>query len=213
MDEFPRLPKVSVELKQSAKGAWYVGSLKVNAETVAEMDGLLAQASARLRSRLASLNAGSGQGAASATGAAAGAPPIPASALPRASAVAPGTAPAQASAKLPEMEAPGGRIPVPSPSREAAPVKEAREPKQPKEEIVLTAGEEKLFQNLRELRLVLARHESVPPYVLFHDTALKKLARQKPESVEALRALIGEKRTEKYGDLVLELLERHKAGV
>ena len=48
-----------------------------------------------------------------------------------------------------------------------------------------------LFESLRELRLRVARERGVPPYVIFHDTTLRELARQKPQTVEALRHVYG----------------------
>jgi ATP-dependent DNA helicase RecQ len=41
-----------------------------------------------------------------------------------------------------------------------------------------------LFESLRVLRLSIARARAVPPYVVFHDTTLRELARLRPGSVE-----------------------------
>jgi ATP-dependent DNA helicase RecQ len=48
-----------------------------------------------------------------------------------------------------------------------------------------------LFERLRALRLEIARSRGVPPYVIFHDTTLREMARVKPDSVEALRHVYG----------------------
>jgi ATP-dependent DNA helicase RecQ len=48
-----------------------------------------------------------------------------------------------------------------------------------------------LFDRLRAVRLKLARERGVPPYVIFHDTTLRELARLKPSSVEALSGVYG----------------------
>ena len=48
-----------------------------------------------------------------------------------------------------------------------------------------------LFDRLRNLRLTIARSRGVPPYVIFHDTTLRDMARVKPTSVEALRNVYG----------------------
>ena len=48
-----------------------------------------------------------------------------------------------------------------------------------------------LFDRLRGVRLRLARRRGVPPYVIFHDTTLRELARLKPTSVAALRDVYG----------------------
>ena len=65
-----------------------------------------------------------------------------------------------------------------------------------------------LFEALRTLRLKLARDRGVPPYVVFHDTTLRELARRKPSSVEALRHIygMGEKKAGDYGAQVIALI-------
>ncbi len=65
-----------------------------------------------------------------------------------------------------------------------------------------------LFERLRALRLTVARARGVPPYVIFHDTTLRELARLKPTSVEALRQVygVGAKKADDYGPAVLQVL-------
>jgi ATP-dependent DNA helicase RecQ len=48
-----------------------------------------------------------------------------------------------------------------------------------------------LFDALRAVRLEIARERGVPPYVIFHDTTLRDMARLKPRSAEALRQVYG----------------------
>jgi ATP-dependent DNA helicase RecQ len=48
-----------------------------------------------------------------------------------------------------------------------------------------------LFERLRALRLSIARSRGVPPYVIFHDTTLREMARLKPASIDALRNVYG----------------------
>jgi ATP-dependent DNA helicase RecQ len=48
-----------------------------------------------------------------------------------------------------------------------------------------------LFERLRALRLSLARARHVPPYVIFHDTTLREMARLKPTTLSALRGVYG----------------------
>ena len=50
-----------------------------------------------------------------------------------------------------------------------------------------------LFERLRALRLEIARSRGVPPYVIFHDTTLREMARLKP------RSLVGTARCEGRG--------------
>ena len=65
-----------------------------------------------------------------------------------------------------------------------------------------------LFERLRALRLTVARARGVPPYVIFHDTTLRELARTKPTSIEALRHVygVGAKKADELGPAVLEAI-------
>ena len=58
-----------------------------------------------------------------------------------------------------------------------------------------------LFDRLRALRLEIARSRNVPPYVIFHDTTLREMARLRPTSVEALRHVygVGERKATELG--------------
>ena len=48
----------------------------------------------------------------------------------------------------------------------------------------------------------------VPPYVIFHDTTLREIARLKPMSIEALRHVygVGARKAEDLGDAVIEVI-------
>ncbi len=63
-----------------------------------------------------------------------------------------------------------------------------------------------LFERLRALRLRVARERGVPPYVIFHDTTLRELARLKPATMDALRHVygVGERKAGDYGPMLLE---------
>ncbi|AMY09898.1 ATP-dependent DNA helicase RecQ [Luteitalea pratensis] len=65
-----------------------------------------------------------------------------------------------------------------------------------------------LFERLRELRLTLARGRGVPPYVIFHDTTLRDMARLRPTSAEALRDIygVGQRKAEDVGPAFLEVI-------
>jgi len=65
-----------------------------------------------------------------------------------------------------------------------------------------------LFDALRSLRLRLARERGVPPYVIFHDTTLRELARVKPTTLEALRHIygIGAKKADDLGEALLGVI-------
>jgi ATP-dependent DNA helicase RecQ len=63
-----------------------------------------------------------------------------------------------------------------------------------------------LFERLRAMRLQLARARGVPPYVIFHDSTLRELARVKPTSKGELSMVygMGERKIEAFGDVVLQ---------
>jgi ATP-dependent DNA helicase RecQ len=67
-----------------------------------------------------------------------------------------------------------------------------------------------LFDRLRALRLDIARSRGVPPYVIFHDTTLRELARLKPQNMEALKHVygIGARKAEELGHPVLAVITR-----
>ncbi len=62
-----------------------------------------------------------------------------------------------------------------------------------------------LFETLRALRLEIARARRVPPYVVFHDTTLRELARLKPTTVAELRHIygIGAKKADELGEAII----------
>ncbi len=63
-----------------------------------------------------------------------------------------------------------------------------------------------LFERLRAVRLRIARERGVPPYVIFHDTTLRELARLKPRRVEDLQTVkgIGARKAEQLGEAFVE---------
>jgi ATP-dependent DNA helicase RecQ len=65
-----------------------------------------------------------------------------------------------------------------------------------------------LFESLRALRLDLARQRGVPPYVIFHDTTLRELARLKPATIAELYGVsgIGARKAEQYGQALLDVI-------
>jgi ATP-dependent DNA helicase RecQ len=68
-----------------------------------------------------------------------------------------------------------------------------------------------LFEALRALRLRIARDRHVPPYVIFHDTTLRELARLKPAGPDALRLVygVGAKKAQDFGNEILSLIAGH----
>jgi ATP-dependent DNA helicase RecQ len=71
-----------------------------------------------------------------------------------------------------------------------------------------TPAEEQLWQALKACRLELARAQSVPPYVIFHDTALLAMLREQPKDIEAFAKLpgVGASKLSRYADAFLAVL-------
>jgi ATP-dependent DNA helicase RecQ len=65
-----------------------------------------------------------------------------------------------------------------------------------------------LFARLKAWRTAQARSQSVPPYVVFHDATLAAIAAAQPRDLRALAGIpgIGEKKLERYGPALLEVL-------
>jgi len=74
--------------------------------------------------------------------------------------------------------------------------------------IELSAGEQPLFEALRDLRTRLAREQNVPPYVIFHDATLRNITRLRPSSLDELAQVggIGGTKLARYGEEVLAVL-------
>jgi ATP-dependent DNA helicase RecQ len=66
-----------------------------------------------------------------------------------------------------------------------------------------------LFEALRAFRLQVARDRHVPPYVVFHDTTLRELARLKPTTVETLRHVygVGARKADDLGAAVIDVIK------
>ena len=62
-----------------------------------------------------------------------------------------------------------------------------------------------LFERLRAVRLSIARSRGVPPYVIFHDTTLRELARLRPKTMDALHGIrgVGARKAEDLGETFL----------
>ena len=71
-----------------------------------------------------------------------------------------------------------------------------------------TGYEQGLFDQLKGLRLSIARELNVPPYVIFHDKTLREMAQVKPASREDMMQIsgVGQSKLERYGDQFLEVV-------
>ncbi len=65
------------------------------------------------------------------------------------------------------------------------------------------------FNTLKAWRAEVAREHNLPAYVVFHDATLAEMARQKPDSLDALGRLsgVGAKKLEAYGEAILRALQ------
>ena len=68
-----------------------------------------------------------------------------------------------------------------------------------------------LFDQLRTVRLEIARSRGVPPYVIFHDATLREMARLRPTSLDALLAVkgVGERKATDLGETFLTAIRSH----
>ncbi|MGP1351782.1 MAG: DNA helicase RecQ [Parasphingopyxis sp.] len=68
-----------------------------------------------------------------------------------------------------------------------------------------------LFDALREKRRVMAAENAVPPYVIFHDTTLREMARAKPATLSAMAQIsgIGQAKLARYGEDFLAVIAEH----
>jgi ATP-dependent DNA helicase RecQ len=91
--------------------------------------------------------------------------------------------------------------------RRAAPRK-AKAPKQRRAAFVPDVDADLLSQ-LKSWRMEQARIQSVPPYVVFHDSTLSAIAAARPRDLDALSTIagIGVKKLERYGPALLKLLQ------
>jgi ATP-dependent DNA helicase RecQ len=62
-----------------------------------------------------------------------------------------------------------------------------------------------LFERLRGVRLEIARARGVPPYVIFHDTTLREMARLRPKTMGELHGIrgVGVRKAEDLGEIFL----------
>lgn len=82
----------------------------------------------------------------------------------------------------------------------------------PPEPLVLTADEEKIYAVLREWRNEKAGLDGLPPYMIAHNDSLMTMAKINPKTLAELIEIkgFGEKRAQKYGDELLQILAESK---
>jgi ATP-dependent DNA helicase RecQ len=67
-----------------------------------------------------------------------------------------------------------------------------------------------LFESLRSLRLKLAKEQGLPPYVVFHDSALREMASRRPLTLNEFAQIpgVGEAKLKRYGSAFVELMRK-----
>jgi ATP-dependent DNA helicase RecQ len=65
-----------------------------------------------------------------------------------------------------------------------------------------------LYEALRLWRLAEAKGQSIPPYVIFHDSVLRDIAAQRPQTLDELAQIkgVGASKLDRYGRHVLGVL-------
>ncbi|MCB1760978.1 MAG: DNA helicase RecQ [Gammaproteobacteria bacterium] len=87
------------------------------------------------------------------------------------------------------------------------PVKTVKQKRQPSDTLKeLAPAQQQLFEQLRELRLEIAREQNLPPYVIFHDATLRAMCLQQPMSLTQMGEIsgVGERKLERYGQRFLD---------
>lgn len=95
--------------------------------------------------------------------------------------------------------------------REDTKAKKEKKPKKSKlSGAVLDEKDEVLFENLRVLRMEIAKKEKVPPYIVFSDKTLIQMCAVKPKTKEEMLGVsgVGEAKYQKYGEKFLEAVNR-----
>ncbi|KZX13684.1 RecQ family ATP-dependent DNA helicase [Methanobrevibacter filiformis] len=71
---------------------------------------------------------------------------------------------------------------------------------------------QELFKKLKELRLILARSEKIPPYIIFHDATLREMCEKLPTSENEFLSVsgVGKVKMEKYGNKFMNIIKENK---
>src|SRR6185437_10292474 len=102
-----------------------------------------------------------------------------------------------------------------SPERDALPSKRSKSARVPAGKAASVSDiDPELRDYLREWRRGAAKQQGVPAYVVMHDTSLEALCRAQPTSLSALLGVsgFGEKKTELYGEQILDAIKRFQNG-
>ena len=75
----------------------------------------------------------------------------------------------------------------------------------------LDDDEKRLFDELRQLRLTIAREEHLPPYIVFSDKTLVDMCVKKPVDKISMLSCngVGENKYSRYGERFIEVIRTH----
>ena len=70
-------------------------------------------------------------------------------------------------------------------------------------------GAQALWEQLRELRLELAKAQEIPPYMIFHDSSLQEMVEVRPQSLDQFGAIsgVGQAKLKRYGAKFLAAIQ------
>ncbi len=98
--------------------------------------------------------------------------------------------------------------------RETVPLSVPPSKEKTEERPVAKESEKTLFEELRRLRLDLARKEGLPPYCIFHDRTLWEMASKLPRTQHEMMTVVGvgEITFKKYGRSFLDVISSYASG-
>lgn len=75
----------------------------------------------------------------------------------------------------------------------------------------LSEADQTLYKKLKALRLIIAKDQNLPPYVIFHDRTLIEMAVYKPKTLEDMGHIngVGQSKLERYGQSFLSVMNSH----
>lgn len=78
----------------------------------------------------------------------------------------------------------------------------------------LSEADQTLYKKLKALRLIIAKDQNLPPYVIFHDKTLVEMAVLKPKTLEDMSHIngVGQSKLSRYGQSFLSVMNAHAAG-
>lgn len=80
------------------------------------------------------------------------------------------------------------------------------------QDISLSEEDEGMFKKLKALRLIIAKDQNLPPYVIFHDRTLVEMAVKRPRTLDVMGQIggIGQSKLSRYGQSFLSVLNSYQ---